>query len=265
MCTTCGCGTGHHGATFHGHAHGHHHDGRHDHDHAHAHGPRGDGTPPNGRRRTVLLERDLLAKNDRIAAENRRALAAAGVSMFNIIGGPGAGKTALLEATIGRLRRELMLAVLEGDQATDRDAQRIQRAGCRVLQINTDSGCHLDAAMIAEGLRIIAPRPSSVVFVENVGNLVCPALFDIGERAKIVVMSVTEGEDKPLKYAHVWSASELFVLTKIDLLPHVSFDEDRCVRWAREVNPEIEVLRVSALRGDGMDQWCNWIRRQLAT
>jgi hydrogenase nickel incorporation protein HypB len=265
MCTTCGCGIDHHGAGPHGHVHGHRHDhddGGHDHDHegSHAHAPRGEG-----RRRAVLLERDLLAKNDRIAAENRRTLAAAGVSMFNIIGSPGAGKTALLEATIGRLRRELMLAVLEGDQATDRDAQRIQRAGCRVLQINTDSGCYLDASMIAEGLRIIAPRPSSVLFVENVGNLVCPALFDIGERAKIVVMSVTEGEDKPLKYAHVWGASELFVLTKIDLLPHVVFDEDRCMRWAREVNPDIEVLRLSALRGDGMNQWCNWIRRQLAS
>jgi hydrogenase nickel incorporation protein HypB len=270
MCTICGCGNqphehdglaphthvdAHVDAHAHAHADEHHHahdlhDQRHVRDHEH---------------RTVRIERDLLEKNNRLAEANRTELARRDVSMLNIIGGPGAGKTALLEATVTRMRRDVRLAVLEGDQATDRDAQRIERAGGRVLQINTDAGCHLDAAMVADGLRVIAPEPSSVLFVENVGNLVCPALFDIGERSKIVVMSVTEGEDKPLKYAHVFKAAKLFILTKTDLLPHLSFDAEQCIAWAQVVNPDLEVLRVSAMRGDGLDEWCDWVRGQMAS
>jgi hydrogenase nickel incorporation protein HypB len=260
MCTTCGCGTGDdvdvlaHG---HGHGHDHHHEHEHGHDHAHGHGHDHDHAT-----RTVRFERELLAKNQRLAEQNRRALADARISVFNLIGSPGAGKTALLEATIARLRDDVSLSVLEGDQATDRDARRIEKAGGRVLQINTDAGCHLDASMIAEGLRVVGPARSSVVFVENVGNLVCPALFDLGERAKVVVMSVTEGEDKPLKYPHVFRAASLFVLTKTDLLPHLEVDADRCVAYAREINPKLEVMRVSALRGDGLDAWCDYVRRE---
>jgi len=211
--------------------------------------------------RVVKLERDLTAKNDAIAKRNREWLATRKTSVVNLIGAPGAGKTALLEATIRKVGSELDLAVLEGDQATDRDAERIRRAGCKVMQINTGTGCHLDASMVAAGLEELAPAPSSVVFVENVGNLVCPALFDLGERAKVVVMSVTEGDDKPLKYPHVFRAADLFVMTKIDLATHVDFDIDRCIRNARIVHPELEVIRVSARDGDGMESWAGWIRR----
>lgn len=253
MCTTCGCG--HRGW----HAHGGVHD-----DHAHRDHAHGDpyGHPPR-QVRTVLLERELLAKNNRIAADVRRSLAELGVTMLNLIGAPGAGKTALLEATVGRLRHEVPLAVIEGDQATDLDARRIERAGCRVHQINTGAGCHLDASMVSEGLAAIAPPPGSVVFVENVGNLVCPALFDVGELAKVVVMSVTEGEDKPLKYAHVFRAADALVLTKTDLLAYVPYDEDACVSYARSINPDIKVLPVSAVHMEGIDAWCRWIERRM--
>ncbi|HVJ94310.1 MAG TPA: hydrogenase nickel incorporation protein HypB [Labilithrix sp.] len=233
MCTTCGCGE----------------------EHEHKHVDERD-------RRTVRLERDLLAENRSIASEVRRALDGLRISMFNLIGGPGAGKTALLEATIPRLRDELAIAVFEGDQATATDAQRIERTGCPVLQINTGPGCHLDAAMIQGALKATSPAPGGVVFVENVGNLVCPALFDIGERSKVVVMSVTEGDDKPLKYPHIFRAAEMFVLTKIDLSPHVTFDMDRCLSHALAINPRIRVQPVSALTGDGVEGWCNWVKAQ---
>jgi len=237
MCTTCGCGEDHH-----------HHD--HDHDHHH---------------RTVRMERDLLAKNDALAAENRRMLDSRSIAVINLIGSPGAGKTTLLESTIARMHGAIDLAVLEGDQATDRDAQRIERAGCRAIQVTTGAGCHLDATMVKDGIAALAPAHGSVVFVENVGNLVCPALFDLGERAKVVVMSVTEGDDKPLKYPHIFRAASRFVLTKTDLLPHVDFDVDACVARAKEMNPRIDVLRVSARTGEGVDRFCAWVRTQAAS
>lgn len=245
MCATCGCSGDH--EHDHHHHHDHHHDHAHDHDHAHE-------------TRTVRFERDLLAKNDRLAAENRRAATDAGIAIFNLIGSPGAGKTALLESVVQRLARPV--AVLEGDQATDRDARRIEAAGCRSLQINTGTGCHLDASMIKNGLLAVAPPRGGIVFVENVGNLVCPALFDLGERAKVVVMSVTEGEDKPIKYPHVFRAADMFVLTKMDLQPLVRLDEERCIAYARKVNPHIGVLRVSARTGAGMDDFCRWVEAQ---
>ena len=243
MCATCGCGD-----HSHHHEHGHDHDHHHPHDHEEAHA------------RVVKFERDLLAKNAHLAGHNRAALAAQQITVFNLIGSPGAGKTALLEATVTKLAPDMELAVLEGDQATDNDAKRIEKAGCRALQINTGTGCHLDASMIANALRRIEAPRESVVFVENVGNLVCPALFDLGERAKIVVMSVTEGEDKPIKYPHIFKAADLFVLTKIDLQPLVQLDEARCFANAREVNPTIDTMRISAKTGQGMDRFCDWIR-----
>ncbi|HVW28000.1 MAG TPA: hydrogenase nickel incorporation protein HypB [Polyangiaceae bacterium] len=213
----------------------------------------------------MRLERELLEKNSRLAEQNRRAFELAGTTVLNLIGSPGSGKTTLLEATFGRLRRTVSLAVLEGDQATRRDADRIERAGGRVVQINTDAGCHLDASMVERGVRELGPDAGSVVFIENVGNLVCPALFDLGERAKVVVLSVTEGDDKPLKYPHVFRAASLFVLTKLDLLPHVPFDAKRCVENARRINPKLDFIGVSALRGDGMDEWCDFVRRRPVT
>jgi hydrogenase nickel incorporation protein HypB len=240
MCATCGCS---------GVEHRDHHDDHHHHDHEHDHA------------RIVKFERDLLAKNNHLAEHNRHDLAHDNVALFNLIGSPGAGKTALLEATVKKLGMECV--VLEGDQATDHDAKRIERAGCKALQINTGTGCHLDASMIATALKGIHPAKDSIVFVENVGNLVCPALFDLGERAKVVVMSVTEGEDKPIKYPHIFRAADLLVLTKVDLQPLVQLDEDRCVRYARGVNPKINVLRVSAKTGEGIDGFCRWVRKEV--
>jgi hydrogenase nickel incorporation protein HypB len=177
---------------------------------------------------------------------------------------PGAGKTSLLERLLRDLSGELTMSVVEGDQETLNDAERIRATGCDVVQINTGTGCHLDAEMLARGLERLNPPLGSLVLIENVGNLVCPALFDLGERCKIVIMSVTEGDDKPLKYPHMFRASELMILNKIDLLPHVQFDVDKCLKAARRVNPEIETLEVSATRGDGMDALYDWIKARRA-
>jgi hydrogenase nickel incorporation protein HypB len=248
MCRVCGCEAAH----GHDHDHGHAHDDGHDHDHPHAHVPR-----------RISIETDLLAKNDRLAAELRARYTRDHLTVFNLIGAPGAGKTTLLEHTIRRLAGEHAIGVLEGDQATDQDARRIAATGCPVVQINTGAGCHLDAMMIARGLGSLAPAPRSLLFVENVGNLVCPALFDLGEHAKVVVMSVTEGEDKPLKYPHVFGAAAVMVLTKTDLLPHLEVDAARCIENARQVNPALTVFPVAATRGDGLAEWCGWLRSQV--
>ncbi len=183
---------------------------------------------------------------------------------WNVMSSPGAGKTTLLERTIRDLGTELPISVIEGDQATRRDAERIQTAGGRVVQINTGSGCHLDASMLAEALRRLDPPARSVVLIENVGNLVCPALFDLGEHRRIVLLSVTEGEDKALKYPHMFRASDVLVLTKVDLLPYLSFDVDQCLAYARRINPRLEVLQLSATRGDGLDQWYGLLRQTAA-
>jgi hydrogenase nickel incorporation protein HypB len=228
MCRTCGCD---------------------DHDHPHPH-------------RRISLETDLLAKNERIAAAVRARLEHDGVVALDLIGTPGAGKTTLLEHTIRALAPTPM-AVIEGDQATDRDARRIASAGCAVTQVNTGTGCHLDASMIERSLAAVRPRARSLLFIENVGNLVCPALFDLGERAKVVTMSITEGEDKPLKYPHIFRAASVLVLTKVDLAPHLDVDPARCIEHAREVNPELRVFPVAAPRGHGMAEWFGWLRREL--
>ncbi|OJY30941.1 MAG: hydrogenase accessory protein HypB [Myxococcales bacterium 68-20] len=252
MCTSCGCG----GES--GHVLVHEHDDDDD-----DRGPRpGVGYGWGREVRTVHIERELLAKNNQIATRTRRLLSDIDVTMINLIGAPEAGKTSLVEATLRRLRGDdVQLVVIEGDQTSDVDAKRIERAGGRVLQINTGPGCHLDASMVADGLSAMAPRPRSVVVVENVGNLVCPALYDLGERAKVVVMSVTEGEDEPLKYAHVFRAAELLVLSKTDLAPHVAFDDARCIANVRRVNPRLRVLPVSVVHEDGLDEWCDWLVR----
>jgi hydrogenase nickel incorporation protein HypB len=181
---------------------------------------------------------------------------------LNLVSSPGAGKTTLLERTIRDLGGAIPLSVIEGDQQTLNDARRIQAAGCRVVQVNTGTACHLDASMIARALQQLEPPGGSVVMIENVGNLVCPALFDLGEWSKVVIASVTEGDDKPIKYPHMFRASGLMVLNKMDLLPHVEFDVDRCIGLARQVNPRIEVLKLSATRGDGLNEWYAWLRQQ---
>ncbi|MDG3005451.1 hydrogenase nickel incorporation protein HypB [Paludisphaera mucosa] len=211
--------------------------------------------------RTIHLDHPILDKNARLAERNRGWLEARRIVAFNLLSSPGSGKTTLLERTIRDLGRELSIHVIEGDQATDNDARRIEAAGAPAVQINTGAGCHLDASMVSKALQTLDPKPGSVVFVENVGNLVCPAMFDLGEAEKVLVCSVTEGEDKPLKYPHMFRACTVLLLNKIDLLPYVAFEVDRFIDNALLVNPALEVFLVSASRGDGLGGWYDRIRR----
>jgi hydrogenase nickel incorporation protein HypB len=235
MCATCGCGD----------AAGHDHP----HDHAHA-------VPAT---ETITLEQRVLAKNDALAARNRARLTGAGILAVNLMSSPGAGKTTLLERTIRDVARRRPVAVVEGDQETLLDADRIRRTGCPVVQINTGAGCHLDAAMVTGALDTLDPAPGSLIFVENVGNLVCPALFDLGEGGKVVIISVTEGTDKPLKYPYMFAAADLILVNKIDLLPYVDFDLDACRRYARSVNPRADLVPLSATTGDNVEVWYDWL------
>lgn len=256
----------------HGHGHDHHH-GPHDHDHHdHSHADSADhdyvhehvhgGDEPHGPGELIELEARILAKNDALAGRNRAWFAGREILALNLVSSPGAGKTTLLERTIRDLRDETALFVIEGDQATANDGERIRRAGAPAVQVNTGTGCHLEADMIARGLAELRPSAGAVVMIENVGNLVCPAMFDLGEHAKVVILSVTEGEDKPLKYPHMFQSSSLMILNKIDLLPHLDFDVAQAVANAQEVNPDIEILKVSAKTGEGLDQWYAWIRQE---
>lgn len=213
---------------------------------------------------TVELEARILAKNDALAATNRAWFADRNILALNLVSSPGAGKTTLLERTIRDLRGELALFVIEGDQATANDGLRIRAAGAPVVQINTGAGCHLEADMVAAGLKELEPTSDSVVLIENVGNLVCPAMFDLGERAKVVVFSVTEGEDKPLKYPHMFAACEVMILNKVDLLPHLDFDVVAAIANAVTVNPNIAPFLVSAKSGEGLLDWYDWLRGQAA-
>lgn len=214
----------------------------------------------------VRIETDILAKNNQYADANRRWLAERGILALNLVSSPGSGKTTLLTRTIDDLKEELRLSVIEGDQQTAHDAQRIRETGVRAVQINTGKGCHLDGHMVGHALETLAPEEESVLFIENVGNLVCPAAFDLGEVHKVAILSVTEGEDKPIKYPDMFHAADLMLLNKIDLLPHLQFDVARCIDYARRVNPRIRVLQVSATTGEGMEPWYQWLRatRELA-
>jgi hydrogenase nickel incorporation protein HypB len=266
VCATCGCSdeagvrvTGPaQGPAAGDHHHGHPDDHPHAHPHVHGHGHGRSEPGP----RTVRLEADLLAKNDDLADHNRQWLAERGVVTLNLMSSPGSGKTTLLTRTIRDLAGELPCAVVEGDQETLLDAERIGATGARVVQINTGAGCHLDADMVAAGLARLAPEPGSLLFVENVGNLVCPALFYLGEDARVVIMSVTEGTDKPLKYPHMFRTADLMLVNKVDLLPYVDFDVTACIDAARRANPAVDVLEISATRGDGLDAWYGWLRRR---
>jgi hydrogenase nickel incorporation protein HypB len=215
----------------------------------------------------VQIEQDILGLNNEYAAANRRWFSEHGILALNLVSSPGSGKTSLLIRTIDDLKQELKLSVIEGDQQTDNDANRIRETGVRALQINTGKGCHLDGHMIGHALETLQPEDGGVLFIENVGNLVCPAAFDLGEAHKVAILSVTEGEDKPIKYPDMFHAADLMLLNKIDLLPHLQFDVDRCIEYARRVNPGIRVLQVSASSGEGMENWYQWIRatRQLAS
>jgi len=261
MCTTCGCGEGETKV-----------DGENLHAHAHA---RADGTPPGhapghdyrparaGSRR-VTLEQDILAKNNAYATQNRDWLAARGSFALNLVSSPGSGKTTLLVKTIEALQGRLSIAVIEGDQQTSHDAERIRATGAPAIQINTGKGCHLDAHMVGHALEKLPLADHAVLMIENVGNLVCPAAFDLGEAGKVVILSVTEGEDKPLKYPDMFRAARLMLLNKCDLLPYLQFDVEQAIACARRVNPLIEVIRVSATTGAGIDEWLAWIEKGAA-
>jgi hydrogenase nickel incorporation protein HypB len=226
------------------------------------HGPAGAHAPGMSQARMVSIERDILARNDDFAADNRRWLAGRGILALNLVSSPGSGKTSLLVRTISALQampQAVPVSVVEGDQQTSFDAERIRATGAPALQINTGKGCHLDAQMVGRALTRLAPPEGSVLLVENVGNLVCPAAFDLGEAAKVVVLSVTEGEDKPLKYPDMFAAASLMLINKIDLLPHLSFDMDKTIDFALRVNPRLQVIPLSATSGEGFDAWLAWL------
>jgi hydrogenase nickel incorporation protein HypB len=295
MCVICGCSnTGTNAAVIEGHDHLHSHthgtEGAHSHDqtseHEHVHVDQISGdlhfgagaarvsVPGMSQTRAIKLETDILGANNQIARQNRQQFEAHGVTALNLVSSPGSGKTTLLCATIEALKsREpgLHVAVIEGDQQTSFDADRIRATGAPAVQINTGKGCHLDAPMVAQAFGQLHQHHDadhhhhshadarSLLFIENVGNLVCPAVWDLGEAAKVAILSVTEGEDKPLKYPDMFAASKLMIINKIDLLPHVSFNVQRCIELARRVNPTIEILKLSATTGEGMDAWLNWL------
>ena len=313
MCVVCGCAGGDAGSTTqgangpvhvhdHAHEHGHEHARAHGeaHSHVHVHAQTGDlhygagsarvSVPGMSQARAIQLETNVLGENSRIAQRNRAHFFAHGVTALNLVSSPGSGKTTLLCATIEALRRaapEVPVAVIEGDQQTSVDADRIRATGAPAIQVNTGKGCHLDAPMVADAFERLPLHGAAaghahghdhadgqghhhdhhhhhhhaekLLFIENVGNLVCPAMWDLGEAAKVAILSVTEGEDKPLKYPDMFAAARLMVLNKIDLLPHLNFDVARCIENARRVNPGIEVLQVSATTGEGMDGWLSWL------
>lgn len=224
---------------------------------AHAH------APGLSQQQMVKIERDILGKNDALAAANRRWLAARGVFALNLVSSPGSGKTTLLVKTIERLAGRVPVAVIEGDQQTEFDAERIRATGAPALQINTGKGCHLDAHMVGEAFARLPIADRSLLLIENVGNLVCPAAFDLGEAHKVVILSVTEGEDKPLKYPDMFAAADLMLLSKVDLLPYLSFDVDRAIAYARRVNPRLQVLQLSSTTEHGFEDWLGWIQTGL--
>ncbi len=266
-----------HGHTHdHGHGHAHTHDHDHDHGHDHDHvvrgvdaidyggGLAGVHVPGLSQDRIVKIERDILGKNDRLARDNRRALAEKGVFALNLVSSPGSGKTTLLCKAITDLKASHPIAVIEGDQQTSNDADRIRATGVKAIQVNTGKGCHLDASMVGHALDDLDLPENALLFIENVGNLVCPSAFDLGEAHKVVVLSVTEGEDKPLKYPDMFAAADLMLLNKADLLPHLDFDVEACIRAAKTVNPRLEVLTVSARSGEGLDAFYAWVEKRAA-
>ena len=259
MCSVCGCGEGETRIEGQVHPHDHHHEHDHDHHHDPEGGPVHSHAHGLSEERMVRIEQDILSANDRHAAGNRRLFAEHGIFAVNLVSSPGSGKTTLLVRTIEALGGRAALAVIEGDQQTSMDAERIRATGVPAVQVNTGKGCHLDAHVVGHALERLHLPDDGLLMIENVGNLVCPAAFDLGEAHKVVILSVTEGDDKPLKYPDMFHAAGLMLINKIDLLPHVSFDVERCIDYARRVNPGLEVMLVSATGGEGMEAWITWL------
>lgn len=237
MCGICGCSDEMNDSH-------HHHADDHDHHHDHQH---------------VLIEENIFQKNNMLAAKNAAYFEENHIAAMNIMSSPGSGKTTLLSKTIQALSGKIDITVIVGDQATHEDADKIKSHGGRALQINTGKTCHLDAHMIQHGIENLGLKPHSLLFIENIGNLVCPALFNLGEKYKVVILSVTEGDNKPLKYPEMFRHANLLLITKMDLLPYVDFDVEKCSTYAKHINPHIEILSLSSQTGVGMDKWYEWI------
>lgn len=252
MCGTCGCGQEDQITyTRPGEGHHHHHGGDHHHNHDHQH---------SHQQKEIQLEIDVLSKNNLTAERNRGYFEALGITALNLVSSPGSGKTSLLEKTISDLKGELDLYIIEGDQQTTNDADRINKAGAPVIQVNTGNGCHLDADMVNHAVKELKPKEESVLFIENVGNLVCPSLFDLGEAKRVVIISVTEGEDKPIKYPTMFESSQLCIINKTDLLPYVDFDLEKTKTYAKRVNPKLDFIELSVKTGEGMQGWYDWLQ-----
>ena len=304
MCTVCGCGEGETRIEGHEHKHEHEHGHAHDHAHEHTHadgtvhshaphshephshephshqhgsqfhahhgdlhyglGPAHAHAPGLTQARMVKIEQDILGKNNAYADGNRKRFGEHGIFAVNLVSSPGSGKTTLLVKTIEMIKDQVSIAVVEGDQQTSNDADRIRATGAPAIQVNTGKGCHLDAHMVGHALERLNLPDDSVLMIENVGNLVCPAAFDLGEAHKVVILSVTEGEDKPLKYPDMFNAADLMLLNKVDLLPYLSFDVEKCVEYAKRINPKLQVIQVSATSGVGMEAWLDWLKQGLA-
>lgn len=269
----------HHGHDDH-HAHSHEHTHSHEHEHSHeqeeqfspvidndnmhyGQGEAGTHAPGISQKRMLKIEMDVLDKNNRIAVHNREHFAQQNVLALNLVSSPGSGKTTLLTQTLKQLTQRVPCAVIEGDQQTTNDADRIRETGVAAIQVNTGKGCHLDAQMVHDATHQLGLKDNSILFIENVGNLVCPASFDLGEKHKVAILSVTEGEDKPLKYPHMFAAADLMIINKIDLVPHLNIDVQACIESARRVNPNIEIIALSATTGEGMEEWLAWLESRL--
>lgn len=274
MCITCGCSSDEnevkiikvdgktishshshdHGNGPHVHSHSHNHDHEHhhhDHDHSHSH------------IMEIDLEKDILHKNDLLAERNKGYFEAKNIYAINLVSSPGSGKTSLLERTIADLKSEISFGVIEGDQQTSNDADRIAALEVPVIQINTGKGCHLDSEMISKAVKQLSPVDGTLLMIENVGNLVCPSMFDLGENTRVVIISITEGEDKPIKYPDMFYGSQICIINKIDLLPYLKFDIEKLKDYAKKVNPNLLFFEVSAYTGEGMESWYNFLKKSL--
>ena len=276
MCITCGCGTDsahivkgehhhHHHDQNPGHTHSHygdHENHHHHHSHGVAHDHHHDDQAVNSR--LIQLERDILHENALLAARNRGYLDAKRIFAINLVSSPGSGKTMLLERTLTDLKKDLSFNVIEGDQQTSVDADRIKATGTNAVQINTGKGCHLDAHMVLHAIQEVEPEENSILFIENVGNLVCPSMFDLGENERVVIISVTEGDDKPLKYPDMFHTSGVCIINKTDLLPYVPFDCDTLIENAKKINPNLIFFQTSCTSGEGLNDWYDWLKTRAA-
>ena len=279
MCGTCGCGSGENGVTIQnpkevkahehqhqhhdGHSHSHSHSHSHDHDHDHHHHDHDHSHGHDHHHKTVIdLEQDILQNNEVMAARNKGYFEAKNIFALNLVSSPGSGKTSILEKTLTELKEEIPFYVIEGDQQTLNDANRIDALDIPVIQINTGKGCHLESDMVYDAVKQLKMKDDSVLMIENVGNLVCPSMFNLGESKRVVIISTTEGEDKPIKYPDMFHTSDICIINKIDLLPYVNINIDKVKEYALQVNPNLQFFEMSATTGEGMDEWYTWLKTQ---